>query len=92
MASVYTILPKNSFIRIEDTDELICSASEYQIMYNMGSYSLWSGITFTKNSKFYGSFATTSPEISTAVLGDEFYSSSDSKFYKYNGSSWVAIN
>ena len=92
MATISTVLPKNSFIRIEDTGELICSASEYQIMFNMGSYSLYTGITFTKNPKFYGSFATTSPEISTAVLGDEFYSEYDSKFYKYNGADWIPIS
>ncbi len=39
--------------------------------------------------KYHGSLASapTSP-----VAGDEYYNSGDSKFYKYNGSSWIALN
>ncbi len=29
---------------------------------------------------------------STPAAGDEYYDTDDSKFYKYNGSSWVALN
>lgn len=38
---------------------------------------------------YYGSLASAPTGISE---GDEYYSTSDSKFYKYNGTIWVALN
>lgn len=39
----------------------------------------------------YHESATTAPETDISA-GDEYWNTDDSKFYKYNGSSWVALN
>ena len=39
--------------------------------------------------KYYGSLASVP---ATYKAGDEYYNTGDSKFYKYNGTDWMALN
>ena len=52
---------------------------------------VWTAGNFTPTSKvtYHGSAASAPSE---PVAGDEYYNTGDSKFYKYNGSSWIALN
>lgn len=44
-----------------------------------------------KSAVRYHESATTPPE-SDVIAGDEYWNTGDSKFYKYNGTSWIALN
>ena len=89
MASIITVANCGTPIYVKDETKTIITAQDYQLLSNMGSISLYSGALGGTPVLCYGSFAT-HPDYQN--IGDEYWNTTNSKFYKYNGTDWVQMN
>ena len=89
MASIITVVESGTPIYAKEESKAIILAQSYQLLSNMGSISLYSGALGGTPVLCYGSFAT-HPDYQK--LGDEYWNTTDSKFYKYNGTDWIPLS
>lgn len=84
----------NPYIRVDNTNEYI-KIFPTSIVFNDGINNVaefaTTGITIgTGRCPIYWGELASAP--ATFSNGDEYYNTGDSKFYKYNGNSWIALN
>jgi hypothetical protein len=77
------------FVDTSDGAKLIFNANEIWDAGNLDPSSFATTGDLTSKVTYHGSAASAPSE---PAAGDEYYDTDDSKFYKYNGSSWVALN
>ena len=96
MATITTLIKAGVIFEVLDTGKLYTLTSSYQRYCNLGVCSCavpqLTEVIHTHSGlvKYHG-MATEAP-ITDIAGGDEYYNTGDSKFYKYNGSSWIALN